>query len=244
MEWAGERGPCENAGIAFRYAYAKCPHMRRPDPTKPIAPIETIIVSESDMASPSPDGLAFAVTRFVDEALSHEYLPAELPREALIAHWVFCYEGEVMNGGHAQFVGNRGDEEGIFDFVADGLETLGLDEVASIFSDLRTFSGVHPKRFARCYGNHEQLDPYFDELDSRFYALPAYAITAALGGWLKTRPWISVISQDLYRSKIGRLVPAHPLQDARRELRRPANEAAMSAFIARFARSRSIPTKH
>lgn len=216
--------------------------MRRSDPTIPSISIDTIIVSQSDMISASPFDLAYAVSRFVDEALSNEYLSTELPREALISHWVFAYEGKVMNGGHAQFVTNIGGVAGLFDLVTDGLTAQSLTGAASIFSDLRTFSSVHAKRFGRCYGDHNQIDPYFYELDDRFYALPEYGLTAALGVWLRSRPWISVVPDDLYLTKIGRLVPDHPLRDARRELRRPAVESQISAFFAGFARL--TRTKH
>lgn len=215
--------------------------MRPANPNRPTTPIAIVTVPESAMTSPAPHDLPEAVGIFVDRAFSREYVSAELPHEALIAHWLFIYEGEVRNGGHSQFVANKGEYPGIYDFVAEGLRTLGLSGVEAIFSDLLTFSIMHPKRFSHG-GRWDKIDPVLHALDDRFYALPLYGVPIALSAWLKSRPWLSAVPDHVYHAVIGQLIPDHPLLDARRERRRPAAEAQRNALFRIFARSK--PTRH
>ena len=142
-----------------------------------------------------------------------------------------------MNGGHAQFVANKGKGAGVIGLISEGLSMLGLPETEVIFSDLLTFSTTHPKRFANGYGNYPEIDPFFHELDDRFYARPQYAVTIAVAEWLKSRPWLSIVSDDAHRwfsypAFFEQLIPDHPMRDARRALRKPMNESQFKAALA------------
>ena len=67
--------------------------MHSTDSRNPSAFIETIAVPEWTAVSAAPHDLPEAVSLFIDHALSREYIPEELPREALVARWLFIYEG-------------------------------------------------------------------------------------------------------------------------------------------------------
>lgn len=171
---------------------------------------------------------------FVRQALSGEYLPVELPYEAMVAHNVFAYTGEVENGGHAQFIGNCGHDRDMLAMVSEGLARFAPPAAFSIFTDLTRFAENAPDRLARCHGRAEDLDPFFAELNDRYFAEKFPDISGALGDWLRTRSWISVIPDNAYQAMIGRLVPIHPLQDKRRDLRRPEDERVINELIRSF----------
>ncbi len=212
--------------------------MPPPSPSAPCRSIETIIVPTSSLASLYPDELPAAVSRFVDCALTQaEYIPAELPGQALIAHDLFLYHGEVQNGGHAQFVGNVGHDQDAWSLITVGLSLLRLPEAKSIFADLQAFATAYPERIARCFGEFDEIDPYFFELDDRFSAQSSKQVITALADWLKTRPWISTVSDDAYRASVAQLVPPHPLSEARRERRRPAALAQIAEVFPKAKRT-------
>ncbi|OSZ70107.1 hypothetical protein CAP40_04575 [Sphingomonas sp. IBVSS2] len=199
---------------------------------KPSASIDKVIVSEA-MGDPPYGGLPGAVQAFVMQALSAEYVPGELPREALIASHTLAYEAEVYNGGHVSgFLGNLGIDNARWDLIAEGLDRVGLPGSAAIFADFRAFARKHPLRFRSWKREYPQYDPFFEELDSRVSAEPQYCIVLALHAWLEDKPWIEQIPDSDYRAlNVARcLVPPHPLQQQRRDLRAPRVEADMRAL--------------
>lgn len=212
--------------------------MRFLDPSSSHFQVDTVVVPESSFAGLNDDELPTAVTSFVDYALrTGEYTPAELPREALIAHHVNLYHGEVQNGGHAQFVSNFGYHEDTWSLIRTGLNLLEQFEAETIFADLQSFAATQPDRLARCYGQYDDIDPHFFSLDDRFNALPPDCVLAALTAWLKTRPWILPIADAAYRTLVDKLVPPHPLCDERRAVRRPAVIAQIAGLLALIKRT-------
>lgn len=159
------------------------------------------------------------VQMFVKHALtSAMYARDELPHEALLGAHVGDYFGEVNNGGHAQFVGNTGWDEDVRADVREGLAVLGQHEAARIFADLEAFAIAEPKRFARHGGVYcptPDIDPYFNELDDRYYGPIAEALEAANDAWIKTWPFLRTITEAEYRQNPSWKVPDHPLREAR-----------------------------
>jgi hypothetical protein len=158
------------------------------------------------------------------------YTRDELPREALLATHVYGYMGEVNNGGHAQFVANTGWDPDMRGDIREALATLGLGEAARIFADLEAFAKNEPARF-RCIGSMgsaalanlfrpgsepETIDPYFHDLDNRFYRTVGDSIVVANSAWLETRPWLRTIPDEEYARIHGWKMPDHPQRDARR----------------------------
>lgn len=199
---------------------------------KPSVPIDKVIVSET-MGDPPYGGLPGEVQAFVMQAFSAEYVPGELPREALIASYTLAYEAEVYNGGHASgFLGNLGIDHARWDLIAEGLDQIRLPGSAAIFADFRAFARRHPFRFASWKREYPNQDPFFGALDDRVYAEPQYCIVMALHAWLADKPWIERIPDSDYRAlNVARcLVPPHPLQQARRDLRAPQVQPELRAL--------------
>lgn len=197
----------------------------------------------------SPHELPGYVAMFVRHALDDAmYTRDELPREALLATHVYGYMGEVNNGGHAQFVGNTGWDPDMRDDIREALATLGLDEAARIFADLEAFATNEPARF-RCIGGMgsaalanlfrpgsepETIDPYFHDLDDRFYQTVGDSIVLATSAWLRTRPWLHTIADEEYARIHGWKMPDHPQRDARREAWRRRSKFDLNVFLARL----------
>ena len=194
--------------------------------------IHDVVVPARAVADGSyPLELMMAVSAFVNHALgSAMYLRDELPREALIADNLADYLGAVNNGGHVQFVGDMWCDEFRAD-IRDGLAILGLDDAGRIFADLEAFSEAEPDRFASWDGQGREIDPFFEELDLRFYGSVAESIEAATTTWLETRPWLRVMADADYARIEGWKTPDHPLRNARVEVRRRRNASVWKRFL-------------
>lgn len=206
--------------------------------------IDEVVVPESALAEGDhPRHLPMYISYLVNHAVvSGMYFREELPREALIASTLGDYMGEVDNGGHAQFVNNICWCEGHRSDVREGLAILGLHEAARIFADLETFAERKPKRFARNHGEAHEQDPYFDELDRRFYGPVEESIDAVLPAWIKTRPWLRTMPDEEYFRTRAWETPNHTLREARLEERRRGNEKELRRgllFLRAGFRSRS-----
>ena len=211
--------------------------------------IDAVVVPERVLGDGDPDSLPLYVSMFVRHALDNAmYTRDELPREALLATHVYDYVGEVNNGGHAQFVANTGWDPDMRNDIREALATLGLDVAARIFADLEAFAENEPARF-RCIGGMgsaalanlfrpgsepETIDPYFHELDLRFYETVGDAIVVADSAWLKTRPWLRTIPDEEYHRIHGWKMPDHPQRDARREAWRRRSKFDLNVFLARL----------
>ena len=214
--------------------------------------IDQVVVPEDTFAEGTSRYMQMTyVQMFVNHALDTAmWARHELPREALIAAHVADYLGEVNNGGHAQFVANTGWDVDMRADIREGLSMLRLDEAARIFADLEAFAVAEPERF-RCIGGMgsaalanlmrpgsepQTIDPYFHELDDRFFGTPSESIADAIGSWLETRPpWLRVVPDAEYNGPIpGWKTPDHPLRDARWRARWRRSGFDLGAFLARL----------
>lgn len=199
---------------------------------RPSLLIDKVIVTDA-ADDPRYFGLPAKVQAFVVDAFAAEYVPGELPREALIASYTLAYEAEVYNGGHVSgFLGNLGVDHARWDLIAEGLDRIGLPGSAKIFADFRTFARRHPLRFRSWKREYPHYDPFFSALDDRVFAEPQHCIVLALHAWLEDKPWIEPIPDSDYRAlNTARcVVPPHPLLQQRRDLRAPQVQADLRAL--------------
>jgi hypothetical protein len=178
-----------------------------------------VTVAESAFDETYAYSLHIAVSEFVSLALQAEYLPEELPEEAVRSYWLSEYIGTVANGGHAYLVANLEFPPDMRRHVRTALAKLALPEHQAIFADMETFARRHPARLERCHGGADEIDPYFYELDRRYGALPRDGLMHAQRRWLLTRDWIEVLPDRAIAALRGRLVPPHPQAQARRDAR-------------------------
>ena len=181
--------------------------------------VEEVVVPEEALSEErDPRELPMYVSMFVRHALQTAmYLREELPREAVIAATLGKYLAEVDDGGHAQFVANVGWYAEYRADIREGLAILGLNDAARIFADLEIFAELEPERFATNGEAAHEIDPYFHELDRRFYGPVRDAIDAALPAWIRTRPWLRTMPEAEY---VRRQLPNHRLREERLERRR------------------------
>lgn len=172
--------------------------------------IDHVIVSEAALASSDPFSLTYAVLRFVDSAERAGYRDDELPEEAVLAARVETYVGEVLNGGHGQWVSNTDGEKPLREAVRRGLAIIGCDAALAIFDDLDRFAERHPQRYQASFGSADDIDPYYFELDTRFFELPEHAVRTELAAWLRTREWLVAIPDADHAALRGDYVPQHP----------------------------------
>jgi hypothetical protein len=168
--------------------------------------IAEIVIRESCDTPDDPRYLTMDVQNFVVHMLQVARCSRqELPREALLSAAVDYYICTVENGGHDAFIGNSGWDPELRGEIREGLEVLGLDEVAAIFRDLENFARTDPARFEASGWS----DPRLQSLDERFNRLPKKPIFDRHAAWLKALSNLKVYPDVQYHQAMGALTPAN-----------------------------------
>ncbi len=104
------------------------------------------------------------------------------------ANGVFWYQAEVNNGGHDQFYWNSTGI--VWREALAGLEMLGLTEFATVLrASAQRLGGEPPRDREARQAVLDGLEPRFDDLDERFYALEkARDLADCLTDWMRAHP--------------------------------------------------------
>lgn len=98
--------------------------------------------------------------------------PAALPTELRAVAHLGDYLGNVLNGGHAQFVGNARAHAGdMLDDVAGLMARAGLDAHAAIAREACDWVRANPAEAARQTGFRGGIAPALEALDGPFFDL-------------------------------------------------------------------------
>lgn len=167
------------------------------------APLHEIVVTAENLCSDNPRYATMDVQEFVLQMIQVARYPRRaLPRDAMLSASLDYYICMVENGGHAGFVGNSGFDEELRAGIRDGLDRLGLTELAALFAELEAFARTEPDRFKAC----DWQDPTISELDDRFNALPRDDYFARHAEWIRSWPNLMVVPEKGYRAVIEALV--------------------------------------
>jgi hypothetical protein len=79
----------------------------------------------------------------------------------------------------------------------------------------------------------ETINPYFHDLDSRFYRTVGDSIVVATSAWLELHPWLRTIPDEEYARIHGWKMPDHPQRNARREAWMRRSKFDLNVFLAR-----------
>lgn len=181
-----------------------------------IAP--AILVDEQQIASPDPVDLCDAVGDFVEWAQERAMLvPGELPEEALLFDDFSYYYGNVVNGGHAQFIGNATSRYGELDpamlaRVERLLDAAGAREHHGVFRDFVAFIDATPEPERRALSNDD-----LEEFNSRFFGAKEDEDTPweRVRLWLAGLPVLRKLPEDALEAERAAIIAANPLREAR-----------------------------
>jgi len=200
-----------------------------------------VIVPRSDAGS-EPDAygdfyLVEAVSRFVGKLVEHGcYTWSEVPARAVQAHCILDYLGQVENGGHSQFVANRGGasdygadrlagapqvvtplalEDGL-DLAAKGMAAAGAGDHLAILRDCQRWLADNPERAARQTGFQGGRAAGLQMIDQRFRAFERTdPIAPRLVAWIASWPELRIVEDAEYQEAIRRLIANNPHREAR-----------------------------
>lgn len=118
------------------------------------------------------------------------------------AYCALYYEGEVRNGGHAQFLGNADGHMFIFEDALAGLTAIGARRQAEILQEMITWVRANPDD-RRQVVNENLSRPFrpeaLDRLDSRFFdAQDARSISAWTADWIAQLPNLRIIPEQAF----------------------------------------------
>ncbi len=156
--------------------------------------------------------LVEAVLRYVEQMqYVGSFSRQELPELAMQLYHASYYYGQVVNGGHSQFIANSDRLLPIIciDALA-GLKAMGDVDRSQILQEMMAWMDEHPDEAAQQDGAFTRAAA-IDELDDRFYELDAFRPMYPLGArWIASWPELKPVADNQYAAEIDRLAQLHP----------------------------------
>lgn len=157
-------------------------------------------------------GLVEAVLCYVEQMqYVGSFSRQELPEVAMKLYHASYYYGQVVNGGHSQFIANSDQLLAIIcvDALA-GLKAMGDVDKSQILQEMMAWMDEHPDEAAQQDGAFTRAAA-LNELDNRFYELdalhPMYPLAAR---WIVSWPELKPVADNQYAAEIDRLAQLHP----------------------------------
>lgn len=193
----------------------------------PFIPVERELFDSDE-----PDALTEGIDDFAHWALGQAMLVGgEFPPEAMWIENLDGYAGQVLNGGHTQFVSNTRLNPTTLRNLEDGLRAMGETAYLDILLEFRRRLDASPELTRRALGaNPGDWPKEFDDLDRRFYDLEkAERLVERAGRWARDLPVVKPLSREEVKQERARIIAANPLYEARREAARRRREEAEAA---------------
>lgn len=112
------------------------------------------------------------------------------------AYCALNYEGEVRNGGHAQFFGNSDGRMYIFETALAGLEAIGAAPQTEILREMITWVRTRPDEVSQLAHSPYRTES-LDRLDDRFFrAQDVLSITTLTAEWIAKLPTLRILTED------------------------------------------------
>lgn len=199
------------------------------DPTSQqltVPSIATIPVRQSVVGSEDPYELIETLADIRDDLVGRgAYMDHELPAFLILNHRLTVYRNEVGNGGHEQFVGNRGWSAALQQELTDALGAIGAESHLQVFCDFAAYLKESPDRLVavRARGGFDdsvfgKVDPFIKSLDQSFYTANRIKdLMAWQKAWLRREPAIEPVPDPEWKARMVTLFDANPMRDARFE---------------------------
>jgi hypothetical protein len=200
----------------------------------PFILVEPALFDDDD----EPEALTEGLDAFAHWAVSEAFLVSgEFPAEAMWIENLDGYVGQVINGGHTQFVSNTGLNPTTVSNVEACLRAMRASDYLEIFLEFRRRLDASPELAARARkaGSHDWPKD-FDDLDDRFYALEkAERLVSRAGRWARGLAVVKPLPFEEIKAERARIIAANAMYGARRdaaERRRAAAETADPLYVA------------
>jgi hypothetical protein len=173
----------------------------------------------------------------------------ELPPAALELYDLSHYEREVMNGGHAQYLGNRDRWKQVPGAIADsclsGLRAVPNDEYREIYTELCARLAESRERAASIASTHGfsdlgtgYQDPVIRQLDRSFFAInTGYALGQCNVSRLKRLEGLRPVPSHLFLDELASQIASNPYLAERRSAKAPGKYSWIHHFDPRAVES-------
>jgi len=177
--------------------------------------VSRIIVSASAFAALDKDPwkLVQAVVDYVNFMLEQaRFTRDELPAAAIQLYHTDYYLAQVNNGGHAQFVGNAGQNLSfILDDVDQGLLHAQAAQHHSIFNQMAFWVRANVKEATQQTGFEGGIAPELAALDRPFFEVDKdVPLTVRLAHWVAQLPSLKVVPDDQVRNVMTQQIALNP----------------------------------
>ncbi|CAN7562346.1 DMP19 family protein [Rhizobium sp. LjRoot254] len=187
-----------------------------------------LVFIPASLADGSADSFdtVLSVLDYADAMLGRGYYePEELPSKVMQLSGMNEYYGEVMNGGHLQFIDNAQDKlGGAIRQAKGGFSAMGATGYLSILLELETWLNANGFQEGQPFeGGEFDHDPeaYLDQLDDRLYQLDqTYRMHDVAARWLLGWDNLRIVEDEKLQAIRDAQVMVNPLRIPRQIRRR------------------------
>ncbi|WGW04355.1 DMP19 family protein [Tropicibacter oceani] len=196
--------------------------------------LDRIVVPQSamDALPDDPAPLVQAIVNYTNQMTGQgRYKRTELPAAAIQAFHCDYYLAQVLNGGHAQFVGNtRALIEETFCDVVEGLRAMGATDYLILARSGQKWVRENPQEAAQQTGFEGGIAESLSRLDGPFYQLNRKTpLQGAIAAWIAGHPQLHVVPDDQLAAELQALALANPERGRRDAILECASIAARFA---------------
>ncbi|KUF09714.1 DMP19 family protein [Pseudoponticoccus marisrubri] len=194
-----------------------------PAPSREGRAYSRIVVPRSalDAWPQDPDPLVCAVVDYVNFLTKEgRYNRREICPAAMQAFHTDYYLAQVLNGGHAQFVGNtRALLKPTLADLLEGLEQMRAPNYLLLVRRMTKWVDDNPDKVEEQTGFEGGIDPVLQTLDSPFFKLDrATPLRRFIATWLAGHPALEPVPDARLRDTMQQIAEENPARDYRRQI--------------------------
>jgi len=182
---------------------------------------DEVLIPMSAAEAPDPTVMVRAANEFAHamQTLAF-YLPGEFAPEAMWSLHAHEYVTQVKQGGHAQYLANRGGDELALKCAAAGLKSMVADPHYDVFTLMQRLRSpdrravrklLAQKRYRNMAAAIRDLDQQFAKVEADEPLAPRHRT------WLRSLRKLKLTPDDDMRRVLQSLAEVNPLRNARRE---------------------------
>lgn len=182
---------------------------------------DEIIMPQSAADARDPALMVCAACEFAEDMVERGfYLAGEFAAEALAGFYAQDYLRQALQGGHAQYLANRGRNEIALACAGAGLKSMVADPHRQLFATMTALQTAPPRERRRLMKKlrARNMDTALRALDAKLTALEArepLAVRHKL--WLKSLRTVRVLPDDEAQRAVDALIARNPLRERRGE---------------------------
>ncbi|MBW8639263.1 DMP19 family protein [Hoeflea sp. WL0058] len=179
-------------------------------------PMDAILVKRSSVeaakAGADTKSLAYDVFDFVHAMIWDGYYESnQINPKAVALYHVEKYYGEVMNGGHSQFIHNTAAAGHSWNDALEALQAMGASKHEDILRRMISWVEENPEEAEKQTGFTGGIAPYLDQLDEEFYEVNRESpLTDMTSQWALGWDELRAVDDDAFERELIKLTKLNP----------------------------------